>query len=400
MTENSSNSLEWARNRLNDIDPRTRANAVEALWGRNTDYVRALLRSAARDSNNRVAGNALFALYGAGEIWTIQDLLKMALSGVPRRRASAAWAMGQTGDRRFVDALGCLAGDVNLSVRKRAFSALEEVRSAVAKTRLGMEWRISARVLPPLDGARRIAVEAEPADGALLPKLVATQFVLTEGGHIVYSYRLEERSAREGAAVSFVFPRTEPSGQWAKGALACLPNKGPTDLWRSVYFVERENDAVPPTEPLPLTSEAETAAAALERQPGKDECRDFWNSIRDCLRAKAPSRTVHRLIVYCPADPGTPADASEIISAAVQAKAVIQVIASAPNAALEDLCRITTGSFRLTAPSDEVSNLVQEAYRTLPARFLITYEPVAPTANSLHIWVSNSTGWGETTVAL
>ena len=151
-------SVEWARNRLSDIDPRTRANAVEALWGNDTAYVRALLRTAARDSNNRVAGNALFALYSIGEMSAIQDLLKLASSEVPRRRASAAWVMGETGDKRFADVLGVLTGDTNATVRKRAFAALELVRNAAAKARMGTEWRVIARVLPSLDGARQIAL--------------------------------------------------------------------------------------------------------------------------------------------------------------------------------------------------------------------------------------------------
>jgi hypothetical protein len=106
------------------------------------------------------------------------------------------------------------------------------------------------------------------------------------------------------------------------------------------------------------------------------------------------------LIVYCPLDPGVSADASEIISGATRAKAVVQVIASASNATLEELCRTTNGTFRLAARGADVSALVQEAYRTVPARFLITYQPVAPAAESLHIWVSDSTGWCETTIAL
>jgi HEAT repeats len=403
MTGSAGRSVEWARNRLTDIDPRARANAVEALWGHDTAYVRDLLRSAARDSNNRVAGNALFALYSFGESSTMQDLLKMASSKVPRRRASAAWAIGQTGDRRFADALGLLTGDANATVRKRAFSALERVRKAAADMRTGTEWRVSARILPSHDGVREIALEAEPLDGSLLPKLVATQFVLTENGQVVYNYRLEERAAREVLAVSFIFPHTETSTSgppaWVAGALGSLPSKRSTDLWRAVYFVEGENDVASPREPPPLTSKAEAVAAAFQRQPGKAECRDFWNSIRDCARAKRAPGWRPQLIVYCPVDPGVPADASEIVSLATQSKAIVQVIASASNTALEDLCRITHGSFRIAAPGDDASVLVQESYRTLSARFLITYEPVVPNADSLHIWVSNSTGWGETTIA-
>jgi hypothetical protein len=183
--------------------------------------------------------------------------------------------------------LGCLAGDANASVRKRAFSALERVRNAMAKTRLAAEWNLRARVLPSLEDPRRIAVEAGPADGSPLPELVATQFVLTEGGHVVYNDRLEEHSARDGIALSFVFPAPRLPGLWAAGALACLSSQGDTDQWRTVYFAEGDNGAASPRDPPAFASEAATAAAALERRASKDECRDFWNSIRDCLRQSA-----------------------------------------------------------------------------------------------------------------
>lgn len=401
MTVNAGRSVEWARNRLGDIDPRTRANAVEALWGNDTAYVRALLRASARDSNNRVAGNSLFALYSLGDVSAIQDLLKMASSEVPRRRASAAWVMGKTGDSRFADALGRLTGDVNATVRKRAFAALELVRNA-AKARIGAEWRLTARALPSADGARQIIVEAVPADGSHPPKLVATQFVLTEGGNLVYNHQLEEHGAHDALAVSFLFPFAETSGvpPWVAGALDCIAKKRPFDSYRTVYFVKNQNGIESAAEPPPFSSKAKAASAALEKQPAATECRDFWTSMRDCMRANAPARGTHRLIAYCPADPGAPADASEIVSAATRAQTVVHVGASASNAALENLCLRTHGNFKIAASADDGARLVQEAWQTLSARFLITYRPVAPNADSLHIWVSNSVGWGETTIAL
>ncbi len=397
MIANAGGGMESARNRLSDIDPRTRANAVEALWGNDTAYARALLRSATRDSNNRVAGNALFALYSAGEIWTIGELLKMAVSEVPRRRASAAWVMGETGDRRFADALGVMTGDTNAKVRKRAFSALERLRNADAKARMGTKWGVTARVLPSLDGARQIALDAGPGDLGPLPELVATQFVLTESGQAVFNYRLV---AREALAVSFVFPRAETSGApaWVAGTLDCLSSKSASDLWRTVYFVQAENGVPASPELPPFTSNAKAATATLEKQPERVECRDFWNSIRDCVRSNASNRGAQRLIVYCPEDPGIPADAAEIASEATRAKAVVLVIASASNSALEDLCRITQGNFQIAGPGNDVAHLVTEAYQTLSARFRITYQPVSPNGDSLHIWVADSTGWGETTV--
>ena len=89
------------------------------------------------------------------------------------------------------------------------------------------------------------------------------------------------------------------------------PARSPSDLWRTVYFVEGENGVEPGLEPQPFTSKANVAAAALEKQPAKTECRDFWNSIRDCVRANAfqsvaranSSSTARRIRAFLPTPP-------------------------------------------------------------------------------------------------
>src|SRR6185312_12215685 len=79
----SSRSIKWLQNRMGEGDPRTRANAVEALWGVDTVEARELLRSAVMDSNNRVAGNAVFALHCIGDTSSIPEVFKMAASESP-----------------------------------------------------------------------------------------------------------------------------------------------------------------------------------------------------------------------------------------------------------------------------------------------------------------------------
>jgi len=43
-----SKSAKWARQRLNETDPRIRANAIEALWSVDTDEAKVVLRFAPR----------------------------------------------------------------------------------------------------------------------------------------------------------------------------------------------------------------------------------------------------------------------------------------------------------------------------------------------------------------
>jgi HEAT repeat protein len=121
----------WLQNRFAEPDPRIRANTVEALWGVDTAEARGLLLEAARDDNNRVAGNALLALYRLGEDSAEPELRKMSESDSALFRATSAWIMGEITDPRFASLLARLVGDSSRMVRKRAFSAL----GRIARTR-------------------------------------------------------------------------------------------------------------------------------------------------------------------------------------------------------------------------------------------------------------------------
>jgi hypothetical protein len=441
MIGRSSHSVTWVQSRLGDADPRARANAVEALWGLETDEAREFLRVAARDENSRVGANALAGLYLIGDSWAIPELLKMASVDSPTLRTSAAWAMGQTGDRRFGEALGRMMCDANAVVRKRAFSALGRIKAGAAQARQGSEWRVAAQVLPTSDGAFRFSLEAALADSSTPPQLLATQFMLTEGGQLVNTYQVEERPAPEALSLSFIFPHaaegsvapnigrdaepnteasastnvrvnTEPNAQtgaatnagadaapWVAGALACLAWKRPSDLWRAMFFREGKEPAATAPKPPDYTANPEAAAAALNTSPQPADCADFWSVLRAAAQDDAPASGARRLVVYCPADPGLPTDAPGILSAAVASKLVIYAIAGASNAILEELCQKTHGRFRIAVSADDSRRLVEEAHLVLLSRFVVTYQPLAPDASSLHIRVANTNGWGETTLA-
>jgi HEAT repeat protein len=124
----------WLQNRFSEPDPRIRANTVESLWGVDTEETRALLLAAARDDNNRVAGNALLALYRLGEPSAGSEVRKMAEHDSALFRASSAWVMGEIAEPQFAGLLARLVGDSSQIVRKRAFSALGKI-AAKARTK-------------------------------------------------------------------------------------------------------------------------------------------------------------------------------------------------------------------------------------------------------------------------
>ena len=395
MIGRASKNVSWVRAKLGDDDPRIRASAVESLWGCEGLEVRDLLRSAAHDPHHRVVANALCGLYGMGETAAIPELMKMASSQHAMFRTAAAWAMGETGDRRFADMLGKLMCDSNPGARKRAFVSLGRVRSAVAQTRSGNEWRIAGSAAHVIGSARRLVVEVGPYDNSPLPKLVATNFILSDGEGVIYDYQIEEKPAPETLSLSFIFPRSSsPDAPWVLGALNSLFRKRENDLWRTLYYVEAEDGARGGRVELPpYNAVSKSLKISLQKRPSRTECRNFWNTLRESVRT--PTQGARRFIVYCPQDLAVPGDSQSIISAAVAEQVEVQVVAHAQNAILEDLCRRSRGSFHLVPPGADITRVIEDAYLTLRARFSVRYQANSA-SDSLHIWVSNATGWGET----
>ena len=118
------------RKGLTESDVRVRANAVEALGGLDTQEVRELLRSALRDGNNRVVGNAMLSLYRLGDRTVVPDLVEMAGHASAAFRATAAWVIGETADPSFMEVLTRMLNDPSVATRKRVFTALGRLRAA------------------------------------------------------------------------------------------------------------------------------------------------------------------------------------------------------------------------------------------------------------------------------
>jgi hypothetical protein len=396
-----SRSVQWAQSRLAETDPRIRASAVEALWGVDSAEAKAVLRAAALDANNRVAGNALFALYGIGDTWAISELFKMAASDSPQVRSTAAWAMGQTGDPRFSETLGRLMSEPSVVVRRRAFAELSHLKAA-AKTRQGREWRVAGRLLPGSGSMRQLGFEARPADGSAPPRLLATQFILSEDSRPVTQYQVEACTPPETLVVTFLFPHTADSApSWIRGAIGCLNWKRPSDLWDTTFYLPVDGIAQGTPSPSQFTADGLAAAAALQEAPEQTVCPTFWDGVRNSAQAaNAPEHGARHLIVYNQSSLEAPAALAEIVAAAVASETSVQVVSLTPCPPLEELCRGTQGSFRLAKSGTELSRLIEEAYLALLSRFLVAYSPVAPGARTLHLRVFDATGWGETTISL
>jgi hypothetical protein len=123
----TSKNPEWVRKKLAETDARVRANAVESLWGADSEPARAVLKEASRDRNHRVAANALIGLHRSGADVTA-NLQKMALGTDPLTRAAAAFAMGQILKSDFKPLLEKMLKDGDQRVRGRALQSLIRLR--------------------------------------------------------------------------------------------------------------------------------------------------------------------------------------------------------------------------------------------------------------------------------
>jgi hypothetical protein len=119
-----------------------------------------------------------------------------------------------------------MIADSNGDVRKNAFAAVGRIRSAAAQVSQAAEWPVAGSCAPkdPRTGQRRVSVAVVTADGSESPRVLPVQFMLSENGQPVWSYRVGERPAPEAMSVIFLFPRKldKAGTPWDQGALRCL----------------------------------------------------------------------------------------------------------------------------------------------------------------------------------
>jgi HEAT repeat protein len=124
----TSRNAEWVRGRLGEADARVRANAVESLWGQDSDAAEAVLKEASRDRHHRVAANAWVGLDRMGARDVVANLKKMAESDDPMARAAGAFAMGRTGHAEFKTVLEQMLKDSSPHARSQALRALVRIK--------------------------------------------------------------------------------------------------------------------------------------------------------------------------------------------------------------------------------------------------------------------------------
>ncbi len=135
-------NVDWVERQMKiQDDPRHRANAIQSIWGIDSQKARRLLEDHVPDPNNRVAGNATYGLHTLGDTRASEFAKRMANHADPEFRWTAAWVMGKIGHPNLVDPLQELLRDDNPQVKSASLRALvgiqrEFARQEAAKPRI------------------------------------------------------------------------------------------------------------------------------------------------------------------------------------------------------------------------------------------------------------------------
>lgn len=403
----------WTWKRLEEVDGRVRANAVEALWGVDTKDARTVLWQACEDSNNRVAGNALYGLYRLDELAAIPRLLAMAASPEPAFRATAAWVMGHTADPRFIEALGAAGKqDDSPLVRKTSFFALMKVNQASARAATGERFELRVlRAGKRDDGARSLWVAAWTPEGIPASGLSKTAFVVRQGSHPLVCSDVREVAAPQSLVAGFGLCRehglSDQDMQAAEqGVLACLRFKRKSDQWavakvrpvgESLDFswqgkAESAQEASTPDEPVRLIA----ANSALGKVVTSSSVRVTGNS--------AAGAALERLLgVATPA--GVPRHIILLINAASSGLGNVAVpgirvplhviqAGSGPTAGNVASLAAESGGFFICASSpEEIVDAYQRIYLSFLHHYELDFEDGAEAGGKVQIFTSQ--GYSE-----
>ena len=185
-------SLHWIRLFAADSNPAVRANALESLWGSQTEEARALFTKGAQDPDPGVAANALLGLYLAGDSTAIPAMLRLLSHSEPEFRAAGAGLMGKTGHPRFLAVLTERLRDADGNTRSNAFRAISALRAAQASLVLRDPLTLAVVAGGSLPtGVRRIVIGVATPDGAKPGPIPATAFIVTENGKTIWDYSVQ-----------------------------------------------------------------------------------------------------------------------------------------------------------------------------------------------------------------
>jgi hypothetical protein len=379
-------NLAWARKFKDENDGRTRANLIESLWGSDSLEIREVLWMAVRDTNNRVRGNAILALYRLGVAGVLPEIRELSESQTANCRATAAWVMGATGDPRFQGVLKALRQDAEQGVRAAALRGLVQINKS-QEGQANLEPQIC--FAEDLEGVRRVGFDLP--EGAPPRSLFPTDVVLTANGELVWDYQFVERRSSPLSALFLIFDGTERDelAGLAEAFAESLERKDKSDRWSIVHMVtgpEGASDGLKAVLPLYQGLELKKAITRFGKLP-RIQVQELPQAIR-LLGTSGPGR---HLVLLHTAGALSDADLESLELLAIALNLIVDVISfgSTGNERLQKIARQTDGVF-ISAPAGAISpEWMVQAYASLVHRYEVTYSLTASNDSVFEITIAS-----------
>ena len=425
-----------AEEQLSDEDARVRANAVEALWGSDDLGCAAFFYDAARDTHQRVAGNAIVGLYMLHQVSSIRLLHELADRPSLAWQITAAWAMGITGSPRFQPALTRLMSVGDPQLRQHAIRSLSRIRQTCRTSQLAGSFAIA--LWPDTRWSDRgdrecltkLIAKVGTDKESHVPNLLPTEFLLLEGEQSILDFSIVEHSAPPAMAVGFLIPGIPHAADPV--LMEYLDQKRPADQW-CVHRYSTEASLDPRPSPMgpasPQSGVLGLKGPELEIAPARVQFTIRFTSdtvaLGKAIADDAPGSTPHeglagafnamveavvavpssRHLICMTSASSVPASAGDVFddlkAAATRArrgKVAIHAIVPANGAGarfFEALCRDTGGGFYPISHTDEIPAILQRIQVSLFDRYEISFSRTNPEAQDLTVRICSPRGYGE-----
>lgn len=236
----------WCQALEQDDDPRVRANVMESHWSVGGETAPECYARGLEDTHHRVVANALVGLYLQGETSAVSGMVYMAQHQDPVFRAAAAWAMGRTGDTRFLLILRQMrrGEDQDSLVARGAPQAISRINQATfAATR--RETRLAClRLESTGDSSFDAIVSACDKEPGAFPILKPTDWQLRANLQPVWSYQAHYIPAAATLSMGLILPSASEadvrSAQWAAALRAAADWRRPHDRFVASFYPEAE----------------------------------------------------------------------------------------------------------------------------------------------------------------
>ncbi len=414
----SNKNPKWVKDRLGESDARVRANAIESLWGSDSAGSRAVYWTALGDDNERVVGNAIFALYRLGDPSAIRLILQLLDHPETAFRVTGVWAMGETGDPRFMPILARMISEQVPELRANAFRSMAKIKKAVAARTAGPSLNL---MVGPARRARDKWVEfiaaVRSSTGSPPPELNFTNFALWEDSTLIREYTIRQRGKQEPVAVAIGMPRIVERHSLQQetqqnAAERGLRYKRQQDVWTVLKYGMASQDhalsaettaaLTPGDEDLSsvrmrFTRSPDAISAAIATPGSRLACAaNLSQAARSLIASVRQMHAARNVILVCQSpDDSLIRDAQEEIEEAVASSVAVHIISPWPTDAMQELSSRTQGTLLAPSTPDEIPDAFEALCASLLNSYEVRYRSENEAASKLRIQIYTDTIMGE-----